>query len=98
VTVGVNISITLIDRVGTTLDLRHDPGDEKENEEIEPLEEDPHQWRYLLAWLHGFWNRGKKLVDNEVYAEGNSGEDRDEKEQAPASTDAVFANEDLAQG
>jgi hypothetical protein len=86
-----------INGVGTAFDLRHDPGDEKDHEEIESLDEDPHQWRNLLAWLHVFWRRREELVANEVYAEGNSGEDRREDE-APAGADAVFADEELAQG
>ena len=58
---------------------------------------DQQVWRggYVRAGLRGLGSRRVELVADDVYADDDGSDERDEDEQAPAGAEAVFADEDL---
>ena len=87
-----------VDGVGAALDLRHDPGDEKHDDEGNRLDDDPEQRGHFSAGLHAVRIGRVELMADAISTESKGGEHGDEDEQTPAGTEAVLADEDLAQG
>ena len=85
-----------INRVGTALDLGHDPGDENSNKERNQLGDETEARRYL-GWGVRLWRGWIELVPDTVRAERYGREDSDEDQQAPASAQSVLADEYLVE-
>lgn len=86
-----------VDGVGTALDLRHDPGDEEDRDQGDRLVEEHQHDRHVRGDLLDVWSLRVDLAADEVCSGENNCEHSDEDEQAPASAEAVFADEDLAE-
>jgi len=71
-----------VDGVGAALDPRHDPGDEKDQEELHGLADEQEAWRghCVRDGLRGLWSSRVESVADEVYAEGHGSEESDEDE------------------
>ncbi len=61
-----------VDGVGAALDLRHDPGDDEYQEELNRLagKQEAGRGHCVRGALRGRWSGREKLVDDEVCAEG----------------------------
>src|SRR5208283_1845775 len=88
-----------IDRVGTALDLRHDPGSKQDREEgdgfVEEHQLDGHVRGDLLDVWSMVWSMRVDPAGDPLCSEENNCEDSDEDEQAPASAESVPPDENL---
>src|SRR5208283_4195294 len=85
-----------VDGDGAALNLRHYPGNDGSQSEVEGLGDIPESGSKLRAWFWR-WSRVKLLADHSQ-TEGNRREDGDKDEQAPSGAKTVLAHKNLSYG
>jgi hypothetical protein len=88
-----------IDRVGAPLDLRHDPGNEEDNQKgDERAAQRTRSGQFRASGLRRLCSGRMEFVTNDVCTEDQGSKKSDENEQAPSRPQSVLPHEDLVEG